>query len=95
MDRVVCCYRAAEPLLDAAFTHSRRLLGISYPRDRWYVRLVMGTENVARRLQRNPFRTFVHRVAAVEGAAAGHGYRKVAQGGSFVWAVVLYERNIA
>lgn len=93
MDRVVCCYPAAEPLLDAAFTHGRRLLGMSYPRDRWYVRLVMGIENVTRRLKRNPFQTFVHRAAAMESAAARHGFRQVAKGGFFVWAVVLYERN--
>ena len=94
MDRVVCCYPAVEPLLNAAFTHSRRLLGMSYPRDRWYVRLVMGIENVVRRLQRSPFRTFVHRAAAIESAAARHGFRQVAKGGSYVWAVVLYERTI-
>src|ERR1041385_1488639 len=34
LDRVVCCYPAYAPLLEQAAAHSRRLLAMSYPRDR-------------------------------------------------------------
>ena len=93
LDRVVCCYPALEPLLDAAFAHSQRLVGLSYPRDRWYVRLVVRVQNALRRLSRNPFYTYVHSVPAMEALAARHGFRRVAETGSFVWSVVLYGRN--
>src|SRR6266511_2008941 len=60
MDRVVCCYPAYQPLLEAALRRSRRLLAFSYPRDRWYVRAAVGMQNLSRALFRSPFRGFVH-----------------------------------
>jgi magnesium-protoporphyrin O-methyltransferase len=61
MDRVVCCYPAYRPLLEAALQHCRRLLAFSYPRDRWYVRAAVGMQNLARALLGNPFRALCTR----------------------------------
>lgn len=93
LDRAVCCYPSFEPLLDAALAHSERLLGMSYPQDRWYVRLVIRAQNSFRWVCRNPFRTYVHPARAMEALAARHGFRRVARTGSFVWAVDLYGRS--
>ena len=60
LDRVVCCYPAYEPLLERALQFARTGVALSYPRDRWFVRLGLWLENAMRRLSRNPFRTFLH-----------------------------------
>lgn len=95
LDRVVCCYPALDPLLDAAFTHSHQLVGLSYPHDRWYVRLAFAVENLLFRLRRNPFRTFLHSPAAMDRLAELHGFRRLAKTGSLVWSVTLYGRGAA
>jgi magnesium-protoporphyrin O-methyltransferase len=59
LDRVVCCYPSYESLLEQALTHAKQGFGLSYPRDRWYVRAVMRFEN-AKRARKSGFRTFVH-----------------------------------
>src|SRR5262249_13783816 len=38
LDRVVCCYPAYQPLLEAAAAHCRRVFAYAYPHDRWYIR---------------------------------------------------------
>jgi len=59
LDRVVCCYPSYESLLDQALIHAKQGIGLSYPRDRWYVRAVMWFDN-AKRARKSGFRTFVH-----------------------------------
>jgi len=60
LDRVVCCYPWFEPLLEQAGRHAERSVALSYPRDRWFVRVGLWLENLMRRWKGNPFRTFVH-----------------------------------
>jgi SAM-dependent methyltransferase len=93
MDRVVCCYPEWAPLLNAAMTHGRSLIGMTYPRARPDVRLVMGFDNLLRRFKRNVFRTFVHPPAAMQTALEAGGWRLVYRSGTFVWRVDVYERS--
>jgi len=60
LDRVVCCYPFYEPLVAQALRLARNAFALSYPRDRWFVRLGNWFENVLRRRRRSPFRTFIH-----------------------------------
>lgn len=90
LDRVVCCYPAWTPLLAAAMSRGRALLGLTYPRARADVRLVMAIENLRRRLKGDAFRAFVHPPAAMEAALRANGWRLVSRGGTFVWRVDLY-----
>jgi magnesium-protoporphyrin O-methyltransferase len=92
MDRVVCCYPAYQPLLEAAVDRSRRLLALSYPRDRWFVRLVVALQNAVRAVFRNPFRTFVHSPRAMEALLERHGFARLQRRCTLVWAADLYGR---
>ncbi len=92
MDRVVCCYPEFRPLLERAARSSRRLLALSYPRDRWDVRLVVWLTNVFRAAVGNPFRAAVHPAAAMEACITAQGFRREARTGTLVWAVDLYVR---
>lgn len=92
LDRVVCCYPDARGLLEHAAAKARRLLALSYPRARWYVRLVVWLQNQWRRVVGNPYRGFVHapqRMAEeLERAGLLHSGRR----GTMVWVVDVYRR---
>jgi magnesium-protoporphyrin O-methyltransferase len=92
MDRVVCCYPAYRPLLEAAAQRSRRLLAFSYPRDRWYVRGAVGLENLVRVLLRIPFRGYVHSARAMEAVLTQHGFTRLGRRETLKWSADLYGR---
>lgn len=92
LDRVVCCYPDMEALVNAAAGHAKRLLGLVYPRDKWWTKLGVAAINGFNALGDNPFRTFVHPTAAVERIAAAHAWRKVTHHNGLVWQVVLFAR---
>jgi magnesium-protoporphyrin O-methyltransferase len=93
LDRAVCCYPHFRPLLEAALAHSGRLLAISYPRDRWYVRLVVAMENFRRAVRRNAFRVVVHSGAAMEELILLHGFQRASRTGTLQWCVDVYQRR--
>lgn len=95
LDSVICCYPYLE-LLTAAATRSRpRLVGITYPRDVWWMRAYMRLYNLAQAVRRSPARYFVHRHAQLERWMTGAGYENAHEGGMRVWRVVLYKRPAA
>lgn len=93
LDRVVCCYPHMESLVRLSTERSRRVYGLVYPRDRWATRLVIGIENVFRRLFRNPFRSFVHSVDAIDALIRSAGFKRRQRVRTFVWEVAVYDRN--
>lgn len=93
LDRVVCCYPHFRPILEAAVTRSNRLLACSYPRDRWYVRLMVAFENLPRVLARKTFRVVVHSGAAMEELIVAHGFERVSRTGTLEWCVDVYQKN--
>jgi len=92
MDRVVCCYPAYQPLLEAALRRSRRLLAFSYPRDRWFVRAAVRMQNLGRALWRNPFRGFVHSARGMEALLGQHGFVRRQRRETLKWSADLYVR---
>lgn len=92
LDRVVCCYPEWRPLLDHATRRARRHLALSYPRDRWYVKLGLAVENLVRRLRGNAFRTFVHPAAAMDRALRDAGLAPVHREHTLAWEVAVYAR---
>ncbi|MGH7583378.1 MAG: class I SAM-dependent methyltransferase [Gemmatimonadales bacterium] len=92
LDRVVCCYRGFESLLTLAATHSGRFVAFSYPRDRWYVRVMFHAGNLLRRVRRNAFTAFVHPPATMERLVLAQGFARVSRRESAVWRVAVYRR---
>jgi magnesium-protoporphyrin O-methyltransferase len=95
LDRVVCCYPDYAALLGRSAAKCRAAYVLSYPRDRWYVRLVVRVQNLVRRLRRDAFRTFVHPEAAIRQALADAGLRPAGARDFFVWRVEWHERAAA
>jgi SAM-dependent methyltransferase len=92
LDSVICCDPDLEALLAAATRTRPRLVGITYPRDLWWMRAFMRLHNLWQAVRRSPARYFIHRHAQLERWMAGAGYRNVHEGGIRVWRVVLYRR---
>ncbi|HEU5217242.1 MAG TPA: class I SAM-dependent methyltransferase, partial [Gemmatimonadales bacterium] len=95
LDRVVCCYPAFSPLLSQAAGRSRRFLALSYPRDRWYVRVVLRIENLVRRLRGNGFQAFVHPVTAMEALLRSRGFTRASRSVTLAWSMDVYRRDAA
>lgn len=93
LDRVVCCYPDYEALLSRACEHARKVLALSFPRNRWYVRAIILLDNLWRRLTGNSFRAFVHSPERLTALIEGAGLRRVAQRGTAVWQVEVYRRE--
>ncbi len=95
LDRVVCCYPEVRPLLGAAADKARRYLALSYPRDRWYTRVVAGFGNWLRERGGHPFRTYIHPLAQVDALLRDRGFEPVRTEGRLVWMVSLWARRAA
>jgi magnesium-protoporphyrin O-methyltransferase len=93
LDRVVCCYPDMPALVGAAATRARRLLGLVYPRDVWWVRLGIKAANVGLAIQRTSFRVFCHPTAAVEAEIHRAGLTRRLHRARGLWQVVVYERQ--
>jgi len=95
LDRVVCCYPEYTTLLEVAADHSRRLLAMSFPRDRWWVHLALWVENSWRYLRGDRFRGFVHSPAAMADLLHGQGFLRTHAASTWTWQIEIYERHAA
>ena len=77
LHRVVCCYPDADALVGEAAAHARRLLLLTYPQDRWYIRSGVHIINAFLGLSRCGFRTYAHPVERILAAAAERGLTTV------------------
>jgi len=92
LDRVICCYHTMPALVRSSAAKARRLYGLVYPRDAWWTRCFSAMENMAFRLRRHPYRSFIHSTRLVDTLAHGAGLeRRLLHQGAF-WQVVLYAR---
>lgn len=92
LNRVVCCYPNMEILVDATAARARSLLALSYPRDRWFIRLGIRMINGFLRLRRVTFRVFVHEPAAIDARVTAAGLTLVAAGSTAAWHWKVWER---
>jgi magnesium-protoporphyrin O-methyltransferase len=94
LDRVICCYPDMEALVGASAERARRVYGLVYPQDRWWVGAGIRCTNLLMRLTRRAFRAHLHRTSAVDAVARAHGLvPKVAQRAGPVWQVAVYVRE--
>ncbi|MFQ5937342.1 MAG: class I SAM-dependent methyltransferase [Acidiferrobacterales bacterium] len=93
LDRVVCCYEDFQQLVRLSSARTNRFYGLVYPRNGWWVALVIWLENFYHWLTRSPFRAFSHPTEAVEAVVLNSGLRQLFYYKTFVWQVVLYSRG--
>ncbi len=93
MHRVVCCYPDADALVGAAADHARRLLVVTFPVDRWWIRGGIAAANLFLALRGGAFRAYAHATRAVLSAAERRGMRLVRRDRGFLWQLVALERS--
>jgi magnesium-protoporphyrin O-methyltransferase len=93
LDRVVCCYPDCDALLRAASSKATKLLVLSYPRDRWFVRAMLATINLSRWLLRSAFRVFAHSPARMCELIEAAGFRRQGSRDTPFWQVAVFERS--
>ena len=93
LDKVVCCSVDMESLRAATASRARRLMGLVYPRDDWWVRAFVAVGNRVLQLRGSAFRSYVHRTMAIEAALhrAGFAPRTLRRGA--IWTVAVFERR--
>jgi SAM-dependent methyltransferase len=94
MHRVVCCYPDVDRLVGVAAASTRRLLLLTYPRERPWTRAGIWGVNLFMRLSGSDFRAFVHPVERMRAAAQREGLaleRRESQG--LIWESAAYERS--
>ncbi len=93
LDKVVCCYPDMERLLATSTGRARRLYGIVYPRDGWWMRLANAAQNALRAVRGNAFRSYVFSSVAIDAAIRHAGFSLRHHDAGLVWVVALYERQ--
>lgn len=94
MHRVVCCYPDGVGLVQAAGSHARRVLALSFPRRTWWSRLGVRLGNAVLRLRNKDFRGFVHPPARLIAAAEEEGLRLEHESEATIWRVAGFERVV-
>jgi len=92
LDRVICCYDDMEKLVSLSAQRARKLYGLVYPRDAWWVKLGLAIGNFFLLLQRSRYRTFCHPTAAVEALVSASGLQRQAYRQTLIWQVVVFTR---
>lgn len=93
LDRVVCCYADMPALVEASIAHARRLYGLVYPVDRWWIRAGAAVGNLGLRIFRQSFRFHVHRTADVDRLVRAAGFERQLADRGLLWQVALYRRT--
>ena len=92
MNRVVCCYPDAEALVGAAADHARRLLVMTFPVDRWWIRCGFTAGNLLLSLRGSTFRALAHPTHTVRSTAERHGLRLTQHDRGIIWQLLAFGR---
>ncbi|MHA2047259.1 MAG: hypothetical protein ACW99G_20915, partial [Candidatus Thorarchaeota archaeon] len=95
LDRVICCYHDVSALVGLSSERAGRIYGVVYPRNTWWTRILCSLENLYFRIQRNPFRTFIHPTEVVEEIVHSEGFVRMFFREAGQWQVVVYVRTDA
>lgn len=79
-------------MLSAAVRCNPRLVGLTYPRDVWWMRAYLHIWNVGHAVVGSRARWFMYRHAQVNRLMAELGFANAHEGGTREWRVVLYRR---
>ena len=92
MNRVICCYPDMPRLAGAAADRTRGFLVMSFPKRRWWTRLVLAAANLGLRVARQEFQIFLHPPDRIRRTAELHGLRAQADRPGLFWDIATFER---
>ena len=92
LDRVICCFDDMPALVRLSAARARRLYGVIYPRDTWWIKGGIALFNAAQWLLRNPFRVFAHPTREIDEIVRGQGFERVFYHRGLFWQVFVYRK---
>lgn len=92
LNRAVCCYPEFVQLVQRSAAKAHRWYALSYPLDRWYVRLGVALRNLQRRRRGNAFRTYVHPPRRMHQLLTEAGFRRDFRRSTLWWEASIYGR---
>jgi magnesium-protoporphyrin O-methyltransferase len=92
LDKVLCCYDDMESLVRGSVEKAKKFYGLIYPRDTWWVKVMIGIENLFRKLKGNDFRVFVHPTEEVDSLIKEAGMKVLFYHELIDWQIVVYGR---
>ena len=92
LDKVICCYDDMVSLVKSSVEKAKNLYGVIYPRDTWWVKIMVWVENFIRKIKGNSFRVFVHPTREVDRIVRENGMKRVFYRKLIDWQIVVYAR---
>ena len=93
MNRVLCCYHDMPKLAGAAADHTREVLVVSFPKERWWTQVLISLGDLALRVARRQFQIFLHSPDKIIATAEQHGLKTISNQSSFFWQVASLRRT--
>ncbi len=93
LDRVFCCYPHMERLARASASKASRWYGVTYPKPRWYGKVIEKLAGVYCWARDMDFRMYVH--SGIEDTIRAEGFEPFYQVETILWRIELYEREKA
>jgi SAM-dependent methyltransferase len=97
LNRVFCCFPAAEALLANSIGATGSVYALTVPSSSGLRGVIARTsiriENALCRIRRSRFRAFVHDVDRIDGAILGSGFRRIVSKHRLGWDLRVYVRN--
>lgn len=92
MNRVICCYPDMPKLVGAAADHASEVLVVSFPKERWWIRIGLNLGNLALRVTRRGFQVFLHSPDKILATADRHGLKMTFNRPGLFWQVAALRR---
>src|SRR2546430_650921 len=93
MNRVICCYPDMPKLAGAAAGHTREVLVVSFPKERWWTRALISVGDLALSVAPQQFQIFLHPPDKILATSDRHGLKTVSTQTSFFWEVASLRRT--
>lgn len=90
LDRVICCYHDMEQLVGLSAARARKIYGLVFPRDSWWVKAWLAVQNFYFLIRGSPFRTFAHPTERIEALLNSMGLEQRSYRRTPLWQVAVY-----
>jgi 2-polyprenyl-3-methyl-5-hydroxy-6-metoxy-1,4-benzoquinol methylase len=93
MNRVICCYPDLARLAGAAADRARGTLVMSFPKERWWTRVLVWMANVGMAVTRREFRIFLHPMAQILATGEHQGLKLSVNRTGVFWQIAAMQRS--
>lgn len=93
LDKVICCYPDYKAIIDLACQKAEQTVSFSYPMDGWIANIFRSFMVLFMKLNKNPFKPYIHHVASVRGCIESNGFVLKERELSFPWHVETYSKH--